>query len=112
MNIKIGENTYGQVVNDKASGMDAGVYSKEDLKGTTVVNMSDAVSFSKGNNDKIIKGETVEEIQSLASVTDVTMQKNSMTVMAHSMSDKDFARMREEGHDISDMGSRAGGYYI
>lgn len=103
MNIKIGENTYGQVVNDKASGMDAGVYSKEDLKGTTVVNMSDAVSFSKGKNDKIIKGETVEEIQSLASVTDVTMQKNSMTVMAHSMSDKDFARMREEGHDISDM---------
>ena len=59
MNMKIGENTYSRINNDKASGMDAGVYSFEDVKKTAVINMSDAVSFSKGNNKGLIKGEKI-----------------------------------------------------
>ncbi len=52
------------------------------------------------------QGKTLAELQAQAGVADVQQTQNQMTVMAHTMSDEDFAKMAEEGYDPSQMDPR------
>ena len=45
----------------------------------------------------------VDEVMKQAQAKDVTTQKNYMTIMSHSMSGEDFARMMKEGYSAKDM---------
>ena len=55
------------------------------------------------NNAYGVQGRTTEEVMQEAQVTDVTMQRNYMTVMSNSMSTEDFSKMLEEGVNPNDM---------
>lgn len=49
------------------------------------------------------KGKTMADIQAQAGAVDVQQMRNQMTVMSHTMSDEDFAKMAEEGYDPREM---------
>ena len=49
------------------------------------------------------KGKTMADIQAKAGAVDVQQMQNQMTVMSHTMSDEDFAKMAEEGYDPREM---------
>ena len=106
MNIQIGENTYKNNISKDNSIMLGNTYSKDavsknDKSGN--IEAASAVMFSKGNNDGIKKGDTKEEIMSMASITDAKLSKDYMTVMSHSLSDEDFNKLRENGFEPSKM---------
>lgn len=61
-----------------------------------------SVDFSgglPGNQAYEKQGKTMEDVMAEAAATDVSLQKDYMTVMSHSMSDEDFAKLSEEGYD-------------
>lgn len=47
--------------------------------------------------------KTMADIQAQAGAADVQAMQNQMTVMSHTMSDEDYARMAKEGYDPSEM---------
>ena len=51
-------------------------------------------------------GKNLEEIQTQAGAADVQAMQNQMTVMSHTMSDEDYARMAKEGYDPREMDPR------
>lgn len=52
-----------------------------------------------GNQAYEKQGKTMEDVMAEAAATDVSLQKDYMTVMSNSMSDEDFAKLAEEGYD-------------
>lgn len=61
-----------------------------------------SVDFSggmPGNQAYDKQGKTMEDVMAEAAATDVSLQKDYMTVMSNSMSDEDFAKLAEEGYD-------------
>ncbi|MDE6529357.1 MAG: hypothetical protein K2K96_01125 [Lachnospiraceae bacterium] len=61
-----------------------------------------SVDFSggmPGNQAYDKQGKTMEDVMAEAAATDVSLQKDYMTVMSNSMSDEDFAKLSEEGYD-------------
>lgn len=61
-----------------------------------------SVDFSgglPGNQAYDKQGKTIEDVMAEAAATDVSLQKDYMTVMSNSMSDEDFAKLSEEGYD-------------
>lgn len=61
-----------------------------------------SVDFSggmPGNRAYDKQGKTMEDVMAEAAATDVSLQKDYMTVMSNSMSDEDFAKLSEEGYD-------------
>lgn len=52
-----------------------------------------------GNHAYEKQGKTMEDVMAEAAATDVSLQKDYMTVMSNSMSDEDFAKLSEEGYD-------------
>lgn len=61
-----------------------------------------SVDFSggmSGNHAYEKQGKTMEDVMAEAAATDVSLQKDYMTVMSNSMSDEDFAKLSEEGYD-------------
>lgn len=61
-----------------------------------------SVDFSgglPGNQAYDKQGKTIEDVMAEAAATDVSLQKDYMTVMSNSMSDEDFAKLAEEGYD-------------
>lgn len=49
------------------------------------------------------KGKSLLEIQSQAEQADVAVQQDYMTLMSHTMSEEDYAKLQEEGFDFRDM---------
>ncbi len=49
------------------------------------------------------QGKTLADIQNLAGAADVQLMQNQMTVMSHTMSDEDYAKMSQEGYDPREM---------
>ncbi len=49
------------------------------------------------------QGKTAADIQAQAGAADVQLMQNQMTVMSHTMSDEDYARMAQEGYDPREM---------
>lgn len=49
------------------------------------------------------KGKSLIELQQAAADTDVAVQRDFMTVMSHTISSKDYAKMQEEGFDPGSM---------
>lgn len=65
-----------------------------------------SVDFSggmPGNQAYDTQGKTVEDVMAEAAATDVSLQKDYMTVMSSVMSDEDFAKLSEEGYDPGEM---------
>lgn len=61
-----------------------------------------SVDFSggmPGNQAYEKQGKTMEDVMAEAAATNVSLQKDYMTVMSNSMSDEDFAKLAEEGYD-------------
>lgn len=52
------------------------------------------------------QGKTMADIQAQAQAADVQLTQNQMTVMSHTMSDEDYARMAKEGYDPREMDPR------
>ncbi len=52
------------------------------------------------------QGKTMADIQAQAGMTDAQLMQNQMTVMSHTMSDEDYARMAREGYDPREMDPR------
>ncbi len=69
-----------------------------DISGTVTDNAAYGFQKSRG-----VQGRTAEEVMQAAGDTDITLYRNYMTVMSNSMSDEDFAKLQEEGYDISDI---------
>ncbi|MBO5165203.1 MAG: hypothetical protein J6B90_01210 [Lachnospiraceae bacterium] len=70
-----------------------------DISGTVTDNAAYGFQKSRG-----VQGRTAEEVmQAAGGSEDITLYRNYMTVMSNCMSDEDFARMQEEGYDISDI---------
>ncbi len=57
--------------------------------------------FEKNNKDGVVGNK--DEKKRLSDVEDVTLMKNYMTVMSSSLSDEDFAKLRENGFKPSEM---------
>lgn len=60
-----------------------------------------SVDFSGGvigNQAYENQGKTIEDVMTEASASNAALQKDYMTVMSHTMSDEDFAKMSEEGY--------------
>ncbi|MCI9336369.1 MAG: hypothetical protein HFH93_02325 [Lachnospiraceae bacterium] len=49
------------------------------------------------------KGKSLIELQQEAESADVALQRDYMTVMSHTMSEEDYARLKEEGFDLGSM---------
>lgn len=49
------------------------------------------------------QGKTMADIQAQAGMTDAQLMQDQMTVMSHTLSDEDYARMTEEGYDPREM---------
>lgn len=52
------------------------------------------------------QGKTMADIQAQAGAADVQLMQNQMTVMSHTMSDEDYAKMAKEGYDPREMDPR------
>lgn len=74
---------YGNAVTETPKS--GGIY-KVDISGTVM-----------DNNAYTGHGKTAEDVMQEAGSQDLTWQRNYMTVMSHSMSDEDFAKLQEEG---------------
>lgn len=62
--------------------------------------------WNQRQKGQTVQGKSLAEIQAQAGMTDVQLMQNQMTVMSHTMSDEDFARMSEEGYDPREMDPR------
>jgi len=62
--------------------------------------------WNRKQGGRAARGKTLAEVQALADGTDVRLAQNQMTVMSHTMSDEDFARMAKEGYDPREMDAR------
>ena len=75
--------------------------------GTQGENQVPFAAFLGGQNDLPgmggEKGKSLIELQQEAEAADVGVQQDFMTVMSHTMSEEDYAKMREEGFDPGDM---------
>ena len=69
-----------------------------DISGTVTENTAYGFHKSQG-----VHGRTAEEVMQAAGSEDLTLYRNYMTVMSHSMSDEDFARMQKEGRSLTDV---------
>ena len=56
-----------------------------------------------GNIGRVEKGKSLIEIQRAAENANVDVQQNYMTLMSHTMSEEDYARLEEEGFDFGSM---------
>ena len=56
-----------------------------------------------GNEGKTEKGKSLIEIQQEADYINVDIQQDYMTLMSHTMSEKDYAELQEEGFDFRNM---------
>lgn len=68
-----------------------------------------SVDFSGGfigNQAYENQGKTIEDVMTEASASNAALQKDYMTVMSHTMSDEDFAKMSEEGYHPGKMEPR------
>ncbi|MDE6129025.1 MAG: hypothetical protein K2G16_07535, partial [Lachnospiraceae bacterium] len=69
-----------------------------DISGTVTENT--AYGFHKSHG---VHGRTAEEVMQAAGSEELTLYRNYMTVMSHSMSDEDFAKLQKEGHSLTDV---------
>lgn len=69
-----------------------------DISGTVTENTAYGFHKSQG-----VHGRTAEEVMQAAGSEDLTLYRNYMTVMSHSMSDEDFARLQKEGRSLTDV---------
>lgn len=76
-------------------------------QGTQAGNQVPFAAFLGGQNDlpgmNGEKGKSLIELQQEAAEADVGVQQDFMTVMSHTMSEEDYAKMQEEGFDPGDM---------
>ena len=49
------------------------------------------------------KGKSLIELQQEAENADVALQRDYMTVMSHTLSEEDYAKLKEEGFDLGEM---------
>lgn len=69
-----------------------------DISGLVTENT--AYGFHKSHG---VHGRAAEEVMQAAGSEDLTLYRNYMTVMSHSMSDEDFAKLQKEGHSLTDV---------
>ncbi len=62
--------------------------------------------WNQKQKGRAAQGKTLAELQAQAGAADVQMMQNQMTVMSHTMSDEDYARMAKEGYDPREMDPR------
>lgn len=73
------------------------------MDGRDSVHPGNALGSRWNAGRKASRGKTVAELQAQAGAADVQAMQNQMTVMSHTMSDEDYARMAREGYDPSQM---------
>lgn len=76
------------------------------MDGRDSVHPGNALGSRWNAGRKASRGKTVSELQAQAGAADVQAMQNQMTVMSHTMSDEDYARMVKEGYDPSQMDPR------
>ncbi|MCM1120248.1 MAG: DUF6240 domain-containing protein [bacterium] len=76
------------------------------MDGRDSVHPGNALGSRWNAGRKASRGKTVAELQAQAGAADVQAMQNQMTVMSHTMSDEDYARMAREGYDPSQMDPR------
>ncbi len=59
--------------------------------------------WNQKQKGRAAQGKTLADIQEQAGAADVQIMQNQMTVMSHTMSDEDYARMAEKGYDPREM---------
>lgn len=69
-----------------------------DISGLVTENTAYGFHKSQG-----VHGRTAEEVMQAAGSEELTLYRNYMTVMSHSMSDEDFAKLQKEGHNLTDV---------
>lgn len=62
--------------------------------------------WNQKQRGQAVQGKNLAEIQEQAGTADVQMMQNQMTVMSHTMSDEDYAKMAEKGYDPREMDPR------
>ncbi|MDE5894327.1 MAG: hypothetical protein K2H45_15545, partial [Acetatifactor sp.] len=73
------------------------------IDGRDSVHPGNALGSRWNSGRKAARGKTMEELQAQAGAAVVQAMQNQMTVMSHTMSDEDYARMTKEGYDPSQM---------
>lgn len=73
------------------------------IDGRDSVHPGNALGSRWSSGRKASRGKTMAELQAQAGAADVQAMQNQMTVMSHTMSDEDYARMAKEGYDPSEM---------
>ena len=73
------------------------------IDGRNSIHPGNALGSRWNSGRNASRGKTLEELQAQAGATDIQAMQNQMTVMSHTMSDEDYARMMEEGYDPSKM---------
>lgn len=76
------------------------------IDGRDSIHPGNALGSRWNSKKSASRGKTMEELQAQAGAADVQAIQNQMTVMSHTMSDEDYARMAEEGYDPSKMDPR------
>lgn len=76
------------------------------VDGRDSIHPGNALGSRWNRKDPSGQGKTLAELQAQAGMADVQQTQNQMTVMSHTMSDEDFAKMAEEGYDPSQMDPR------
>lgn len=69
-----------------------------DISGLVTENTAYGFHKSQG-----VHGRTAEEVMQAAGSEELTLYRNYMTVMSHSMSDEDFAKLQKEGRNLTDV---------
>ncbi len=70
---------------------------------STKVNSDYSINWQNRTAQNSKKGKTIQDIQQEAEGLDVALMQNFMTVMSHTVSQEDYAKMEEEGFDFSNM---------
>lgn len=73
------------------------------IDGRDSVHPGNALGSRWSSGRKASRGKSMAEVQAQAGAADVQAMQNQMTVMSHTMSDEDYARMAKEGYDPSEM---------
>ena len=119
MNITIGENNFQNNHSNNINSVEQpnydNTYSKNIMRHVTKsdnvshknkILPSDAAVYGKNNNSAMKGEKALDDIKTMASLKDVNLQKNYMTVMSNSLSDEDFAALRKNGFDPAKMEPR------
>lgn len=69
-----------------------------DISGLVTENTAYGFHKSQG-----VHGRTAEEVMQAAGSEELTLYRNYMTVMSHSMSDEDFAKLQKDGCNLTDV---------